>query len=209
MSDVRDLLSETARSAVRTPSSETIEADVLRGRAALKRRRRARAIGLSVAGMLAAAAVVGTTVVTGDWGGSRLNDGTPIHLVAYHEEQLEGFIVEQLPEGWYLQGSNAFRLTIASRGDTTSPDAFTGKLVVMLLSASAPQELPEGDRVKVGERDGVVTHTPEADILTYVDDAGHLVQIQAWREALGWTSEQLVRFAEGVEVTTHARAGVG
>lgn len=77
-------------------------------------------------------------------------------------------------------------------------------------SASAPQELPEGDPVEVGEHDGVVSHVdPEADILTYVDDAGHLVQVQAWRAVLGWSNEQLVRFAEGVQVTSHAQAGVG
>jgi hypothetical protein len=79
----------------------------------------------------------------------------------------------------------------------------------MLLSASAPQELPDGEPVQVGEHDGVVTHTPEADTLTYVDGAGHLVQVQAWRSTLGLTNEQLARFAEGVQVTADAQAGVG
>jgi hypothetical protein len=210
MSDIRELLDRTARWAEARPSTEMVEADVLRGRAAKERRRRARAIRFSIAGMVAAAALVGTTVVAGDMGASGPDRGTPIRLVAYHGDQLEGFIVEHVPEGWYLQGSNEFRLTIAPRGDMTSPDAFEGKLVIMLLSASAPQELPKGDPVKVGEHDGVVSHTdPEADILTYVDDGGHLVQIQAWRQALGWTNEQLARFAEGVQATAYAQAGVG
>ncbi|MGH2577038.1 MAG: hypothetical protein ACRDG9_04685, partial [Actinomycetota bacterium] len=102
-----------------------------------------------------------------------------------------------------------FRLTVAPRGDTTSPDDFVGKLVVMLLSSSARQELPKGELVKVGLYDGVVTHQEPADILTYEDDAGHFVQIQAWSAALGWTNEQLASFAEGVQVTSHAQAGVG
>jgi hypothetical protein len=227
MSDIKELLDQTARSVEVTPPAETVEADLRRGRDALARRRRDRTIWFSVAGTLAAAALVGTTIVAGSRGGtdettgpgpdSRIganhgsgpDHGTHVRLVAYHGEQLDGFIVDQVPEGWYLQGSNAFSLTVAPRGDTTSPDAFVGKLVVMLLSSSAPQELPKGEPVKVGEFDGVVTHQGEADTLTYEDGAGHFVQIQAWRDALGWTNEQLASFAEGVQVTSHAQAGVG
>jgi hypothetical protein len=226
MRDIEELLDQTARSVDVTPPAETVEADLRRGRAALARRRRGRATWFSVAGTVAAAALVGTTIVAGNLGGtddttgapgSRIganqgsgpHRGTPVRLVAYQGEQLDGFIVDQVPEGWYLQGSNAFSLTIAPQGDTTSPDGFVGKLVVMLLSSSVKQELPEGEPVKVGEYDGVVTHTPEADTLTYKDNAGHFVQIQAWRDALGWTNEQLASFAEGVQVTSHAQPGVG
>jgi hypothetical protein len=72
-----------------------------------------------------------------------------------------------------------------------------------------PQELPEGNPVEVGEHDGVITHDLEADTLAYVDGAGHFVQIQAWKDPLGWTDEQLIRFAEGVQATSNAEAGVG
>jgi hypothetical protein len=227
MSDIKELLDRTARSVEVTPSAKTVEADLRRGRAALARRLRSRAIRFSVAGTVVAAALVGTTIVAGNLGGtdettgrasslrigasqgSGPDRGTQVRLVAYHGEQLDGFIVDQVPEGWYLQGSNTFRLTLAPEGDTTSPDAFVGKLVVMLLSSSVPQELPKGEPVKVGDSDGVVTHDEVADILTYEDDAGHLVQIQAWRAPLGWTNEQLATFAEGVQVTSHAQAGVG
>src|SRR6266536_4046531 len=145
------------RSADGTPSTEMVGADVLRGRAALGRRRRARAIRFSIAGMVAGAALVGTAIVaaptprpiTGAHHGPGPNRGTLIHLVAYHGEQLEGFIVERVPEGWYLQSSTPINLVIAPEGDTTSPDAYAGKLVVFLLSSIAPQELPEGDPVKV------------------------------------------------------------
>jgi hypothetical protein len=227
MSDIKELLDRTARSVEVTPSAETVEADLRRGRAALARRRRGRTIRFSVAGAVAAAALVGATIVAGNLGGtdepsgqatgSRIGStqgsgpdrGTPVRLVAYTGDQLEGFVVDQVPEGWYLQGSNTFRLTIAPQGDTTSPDDFVGKLVVTLLSSSAPQHLPEGEPVKVGEYDGVITPGPPADTLIYEDDAGHFVQIQAWRTALGWTDDQLVGFAEGVRVTSQAQAGVG
>jgi hypothetical protein len=207
MSEIKQLLDRTARSVDVTPSPETVDADVRRGRAALGRRRRGRVIRLSIVGTVAAALVAPTILAANQgFGPSR---GTPIRLVAYHGEQLEGFIVDQVPDGWYLQGSNTFRLTIAPQGDTSSPDSFIGKLVVMLLSSSAPQELPEGEPVKVGDYDGVVTHTPEAETLTYEDGAGHLVQVQAWRSTLAWTNEQLARFGEGVRVTADAQAGVG
>jgi hypothetical protein len=218
MSDIKELLDQTARSVEVTPSAETVEADLRRGRAALARGRRVRAIRFSIAGAVAAA-LVGTTIVAGNLGrtgpridanqGSGPARGTPVRLVAYHGEQLDGFIVDQVPKGWYLQGSNTFRLTIAPQGDTTSPDDFVGKLVVMLLSSSAPQKLPEGEPVKVGEMDGVVEHGPPADTLTYEDDAGHFVQIQAWSSTLSWTDEQLASFAEGVQVTSDAQAPLG
>jgi len=207
MSEIKQLLDRTARSVEVTPSPETVDADVRRGRAALGRRRRGRVIRLSIVGTVAAA-LVGSIIVAPNQGFGP-DRATPVRLVAYHGEQLEGFIVDRVPEGWYLQGSNAFRLTIAPQGDITSPDSFLGKLVVMLLSSSVPQELPEGEPVKVGEYDGVVTHTREADTLTYEDGARHLVQVQAWRSALEWTNEQLARFAEGVQVTADAQAGVG
>jgi hypothetical protein len=132
-----------------------------------------------------------------------------VRLVAYEGEQLQGFIVDRVPEGWYLQGSNPYSLTIAPAGDTMSPDSFIGKLVVMLLSSSVHQKLPDGEPVQVGGENGIVTCGNEADILTYDDGAGHLVQVQARRSALGWSNEQLARFAEGVQVTAHAQAGVG
>jgi hypothetical protein len=227
MSDIKELLARTARSVEVTPSAEMVEADLRRGRAALAGRRRGRATRLSIAGTVAAAALVGTTIVAGNLGGtdettrpahsprtgvnqgSGPDRGTPIRLVAYSGDQLEGFIVDQVPQGWYLQGSNTFRLTIAPQGDTTSPDAFVGKLVVMLVSSSAPQKLPQGEPVKVGEYDGVVTHQGGADTLTYQDNVGNFIQIQAWEGTLGWTNEQLARFAEGVQVTSDAQPGVG
>ena len=224
MSDIKYLLDRAALSVEATPSAETVDADLRRGKEALAERRRSRAIRLTLAGPVAAAALIGAVVVASPGGedettGPRPGTGssqrqepandTPVRLVAYDGEQLNGFVVDQVPDGWQLQGSNAFRLTIAPLGDTTSPDSFIGKLVVMLLSSSVHQKLPDGEPVQVGGENGVVTHGNEADTLTYDDGAGHLVQVQAWRSALGWSNEQLARFADGVQVTADAQAGVG
>jgi hypothetical protein len=222
MSDIKELLDRAAHSVEATPSAETVEVDLRRGKQALAERRRSRAIRLSLAGPLAAAALIGAVLVASPGGeeettgpepgigaGQVPANDTPVRLVAYDGEQLQGFVVDQIPDGWQLQGSNAFRLTIAPLGDTTSPDSFVGKLVVMLLSSSVHQKLPEGEPVQVGGQNGVVTHANEADTLTYEDGAGHLVQVQAWRSALGLSNDQLARFAEGVQVTADAQAGVG
>lgn len=224
MSDVRDMLERTVPSAEATPSDETVEADLRRGRAAMTRRR---VVRFSVAGLIAVVVVAGTAVVVGNQGhssyrvtppagqkhhqtqGTGTVAGAPVRLVAYHGDQPKGFTVAQIPDGWFLQGTNAFSLTVAPNGDTSSPDAFVGKLVVTLLSKSAPQKLPDGDPVTVNGHDGVVSPGPPADVLTYQDDAGHFVQVQAWTSALHWTDEQLVSFAEGVQVTAEAQQGVG
>jgi hypothetical protein len=128
-----------------------------------------------------------------------------VQLVAYSGKQLEGFIVDRTPEGWYLQGSSPFALTIAPEGDATHPDNFVGKLVVMLFSRDLKQELPKGEPVEVGDNEGVVTDTGDGvTTLFYEDGAGNLLQVQS-PEVLGWTNEQLVRFAEGVHVTANAQ----
>ena len=227
MNDIRDLLERASRSAESAPTPDVVEADLRRGRVALARRRRSRAIRSGSIAVVATVVLAGAALAVSNRGGSpgatrpthrtgtRATHGTapqpamPVRLVAYHGGQLDGFVVDRVPDGWYLQGSNAFRLTIAPEGDTTSADDFEGKLVVMLLSSSAPQQLPAGDPVQVGGHDGVVSPGPPADTLTYDDGAGHLVQIQAWTTPLGWTDQQLVAFAEGVRVTAAAQAGVG
>ena len=131
-----------------------------------------------------------------------------VRLVAYTGEQPNGFVVDQVPDGWYIQDPEhpRYSLTVAPIGDTSHPDAFVGKLVVFLLG-DAP--LPDGDPVTVNGRPGVVTHQDAADTLTYEYPDGRYVQVQAWRSALHWSNEQLVEFAEGVEVTSDAKPGVG
>lgn len=217
MSELKELLERSVRFVGSDSSTELVEADVERGRRALARRRHRQMIRSSVVGA-AAATVLAATALTGafiepetDPIGPR---GTPgeaqVQLVAYTGDQPDGFVVDRVPEGWTIQGSSAFALTIAPEGDDTHPDNFMGKLVVMLLSASAKQELPEGEKVEVGNNEGVIS-TEGGDgitILTYEDGDGHLVQVQS-PEKLGWTNEQLADFAEGVKVTGDAEQTVG
>lgn len=117
-----------------------------------------------------------------------------------------------MPDGWYIQdpAHPRFSLAIAPKGDTSHPDAYVGKLVVFLLSSSAPQQIPaDGDPVTVNGQPGAVTHDNAADTLTYAYPDGRYVQVQAWPDALHWSNERLVQFAEGVDVTSDAEPGIG
>jgi hypothetical protein len=214
MTEISELLDRTARSADVTPSAETVEADVERGRAALASARRRRALRIAGAGVVATCVLAGAVAIglpdgTEDAGGP---SGGPagVRLVAYTGDQLDGFVVDQAPTGWFLQGSSQYSLTIAPEGDETHPDDYVGKLVVFLLSRSAKQELPAGEPVEVGGRDAVISRDGGGDAatLTYEDPEGHFVQVQA-PDVLGWTNDEVAQFAEGVEVTADAKAGVG
>jgi len=217
MSDIKELFEHAVSAMDVKTSEETVEADVHRGRAALARSRRRRTIRSSVIGAAAVTIMIGGVIAAGsnqsespDRSSRRpLQEPSRVQLVAYDGEQLDGFIVDRIPDGWYLQGSSPWALTIAPEGDDTHPDNFMGKLVVMLLSQDAKQELPKGELVKVGDNEGVISHTgADTTTLTYGDGEGHFVQIQS-PVILGWTNEQLVSFAEGVHVTADAKQGRG
>jgi hypothetical protein len=220
MTDINELLRETARSAAATPSPEVVEADVRRGRAGLLRRRRRRAVWTSVAGTVVVAAMVALTVVVGQPenesgvatpdSGTAPSEASGVRLVTYTGEQLDGFVVDRVPAGWFLQGSTPHALTIAPDGDTTHPAAFTGKLVVMLYSQHMPERLPDsGEPVDVGNTHGVVTRDGSGNAhLYYIDGEGHYAEVQA-PTALGWSNQELASFADGVTVTVNAQKGLG
>lgn len=216
MSDIKELLEEAVSAVDVTPTEQVVDADLFRGRAALARARRRRMIRSSVMGAAAVTVIIGGLVATGsyeselpDSSRTPLDTTSQVELVAYNGDQLDGFIVDRVPEGWYLQGSSPFALTIAPEGDNTHPDNFIGKLVVMLLSQDAKQQLPKGEPVDVGGNKGVVTQTGGGiTTLSYEDGEGHFVQVQS-PEVLGWTNEQLASFAEGVQVTAEAKKGRG
>ncbi|MFF0374498.1 hypothetical protein [Actinoplanes missouriensis] len=213
------------------PTPEQVEADLARGRTALRRRRIFQTGGASTFAVAAvAAAVAFATAGTPATGTSPLADGpapavssiVPTKLVAYQGEQPEAFEIDRVPEGWVLQNSDEGGLVLAPEGPladpstgpagaaNSDPHSFVGKIAVMLQDAGAPADLG-GKKVEVGGNPGVLTkmldQTDGSTLFLKVPDRGHLV-IQVW-DNLGWGEKQVLEFAAGIHVNENAAKSVG
>jgi hypothetical protein len=203
MSDVIDRLAGLSTGIDQPPSEDTVRRDVLRGRAALRRRRVRR--GSAGLGVAAAVAVVAVTVTTGQPSPGPASTG--LDLVAYTGTQLPGFTVGKVPEGFVLQGSSSYSLDIARPDDRSSLDDYRGKLVVMLQSKDQ-ESIPDGSAVQVNGRPGTISTFDPTAAQLYYTDGSHQIVIQAATE-LGLTDQELVEFAASVTVTAKAQAGRG
>ncbi|HEX2893278.1 MAG TPA: hypothetical protein VHO29_04660 [Marmoricola sp.] len=184
---------------------DVVRRDLLRGRAALARRRARRTVtGL---GTIAATAVLALALTGGESSPSRHPAPTGLDLVAYTGAQLPGFTVAKVPEGFVLQGANAYSLDIAPRENTTSLDDYRGKLVVMLQSKDATG-VPAGKQVEVNGHPGTISTVDPTAKQLYYSDGTHQIVVQSPPE-IGLTDAELVEFAAGVTVTAQATAGVG
>ncbi|MDQ1713472.1 MAG: hypothetical protein QOE45_2922 [Frankiaceae bacterium] len=218
MTDVRTMLSHAAAPAEVT--EETVAADLARGRRGVRRRAARRAAGSLVTAAVVVAGVgvarsepthrpaPNATVAapTPKASPTRLAART---LVAYTGAQPSGYRVAYVPKGWEIQGANELRMTIAPIGTTDrDPDAFEGKLVVMLQSSSATGQ-PAGTPVKVGNGTGYLNRAeaPTA-VLTFQDSKRHWVVVQV-PSLLGWSDGEIARFGAGVEITRNAAPGLG
>lgn len=204
MTDFRSLLNSATGSAAPTD----VDADVARGRQALRNRRHA----LVARGTFALVLVAG--VVVAQNGGAFDGSGTTgqsvvvapdIAFVAYTGDQPEGFTVTTVPADWKIQGVNEYTLVIAEPGENdTSIDSFTGKLVVMLESLDATED-PIGTAISVGDRDGVVTKPGDGyGMVHWVDASGNSLVVQ-WPLDTGWSDRDVADFAAGVTVLDAAK----
>jgi hypothetical protein len=216
---MNDLIDRLARlDSASTPSEGDVAGDLARAHTALGRRRRTRAAIAGTGLTLGMGAVLGVAVVAGGDDAAPDRSADPsiaapesvapdVALVAYQGAQPEGFLLGKVPEGYEVQGSDAFVLTLALPGDDSHYLSFQGKVVVMLESQSAPQRLGDGTEVDVNGQPGVIEDSGDARGLRYFQD-DHLVLIQAWK-GIGLTDDQLVELAESITVTGDVEAGVG
>lgn len=194
-----DLLERLAGldSAAPTPSDLTVAADLERGRRAVAHRRRHRA---TVAGAgLGVMAVIGLGSVALS---ERAPTPPPVDLVAYSGEQPDGFEVARIPAGFVAQGTNPHFFTIARAVDTSSPQDFRDKLVVMVESGLAAPGRLAGEPVSVNGHPGAIRHTGDGLTLEF-HDGSHEVVVQM-AASVGLSTAELVDFAEGVTVTADA-----
>jgi hypothetical protein len=231
-----DHLESLGRSAAAAPEQTTVDADLRRGRGALKRRRRHQ----GTAGIAAAAvlAVAGVAV----WAGTGNREETrhasdrttnstartsppaqthntistrPAHpgahrprvrLVAYTGAQPAGFTVTEIPAGYVLQGAQPTTLDIARPSNHASIDSFVDKVVVSLQSTDGTTP-STGTKVTVNGQPGVINVQDGVHTLSY-RDGSHEVQVQAWSN-IHLTDDQLVTFADGVTVTSAVQSPKG
>ena len=219
MNDLTDRLARLDGAAP-SPAEGTVTGDLGRARAALGRQRRTRAAFAGAGLTLGVGAALGVVVAinAGDdpapavagpsSGDPGREQGGGTELIAYTGAQPEGFELAKVPEGYALQGSDAFVLTLAKPGDDTHPLNFENKVVIMLESQDAQQQLGDGQDVTVNGAPGKLAGGGgEARILRYFQGE-HLVMVQVW-EGIDLTDDRIVELAEGVTVTDAVVAGVG
>jgi hypothetical protein len=195
MMDLRNRFEEIAGSAV-PPTAAQIDADLIRGRHALRRRRAVRTIAGSAFAVAAAVAAFSVTAVGG--GPSGVAPGHPtateppaagdqVQLVAYTGKQPKGFTIEKVPDGWFI-GALAGKAVKAGDRD--------GVLVKMPLG-----ETPDGTEPMPADGDTGWT-------LRVEQATGISVLLQFW-QGLGLSEDQMVELGAGVHVHKGAEQGVG
>lgn len=218
MNDVKDLLERALTGGHGPDPAQGAEpaGDLARGRGLLRRRHLMGLAGLAGGAAVVTAVAVPLSAATGTGNGS--GHGTRpgvarqvragIALVAYRGSQPAGYQVSEVPNGWVIQGGDAFALVLAPQGDKdTSISSFVGKLVVMLQSRDATGPGP-GTSQPVAGQPGRFQVQGDTEILTYKDQKGAWVVIQA-PTSLGWNAGRLAQFAAGVQVLHNAQQGRG
>ncbi|WP_306209731.1 hypothetical protein [Actinoplanes sp. RD1] len=239
MNALRDSLDTIAGSPA-APSETQLGADLVRGKQALRRRRALQAAGGSAFAVAAVVAAVSLTTTTTGSGPNAPVAAPPaatstqapaVKLVAYKGKQPEGFTVDKVPDGWFIQTSDTSSLLLAPKDRSKAPTdfgkdpwgnpikpsvdpyddptSFIGKIGVFLQSkdASSPTD---GKKVDVAGTEGFLQNMEGDDSKTLWVLRGDkpAVTIQFW-EGIGLTEAQMIEFGAGVHVEKGAVQGAG
>lgn len=227
MQDVVDMLRTLPRSVTPAPAGpDTAAADVARGHRALGRRRRRRMAALAGGAAVVAGVAVAVTLPGQPGSGPRpaaasAGAHASIRLVAYTGAQPQGFTVSTVPAGWHVVSSNAYSFVVAPPGASTAPGggddqgiSFVGRIAVMLQGDSTLATDAKVTAVTVNGQPGKLTLSDDSNPqlrfwqLYYPDAQGHKVLVQV-PASLGLSNAQVVSFADGITVTSAAKAGLG
>lgn len=223
MSDLRTLMQEAIGSSDVTVTDSIVDADLVRARRALRRRRASR---LSAGSGLIAAAAVGALVLIGPGGpagptGTTTSaapqpGSTVVDLVAYTGTQPVGYTLDRVPAGWGVRHNDESLLTLAPSGAVLSADSedepqLEGTIAVMTQSDTGVPTGVQLDDVEVGGEPAVIAHMKGAGdtrTLFMQQPSGVYLVIQVW-DGLGWGNDQIADFASSVHITKDAQQSVG
>ncbi|MEU4452188.1 hypothetical protein AB0F44_12715 [Nocardioides sp. NPDC023903] len=204
MNDVIDRLARLTPSPVTT---EDPAADLRRGHKALSRRRIKRAaLGGAALTLAVGGAFGGIALTSGNEVAPIAQAGDNVRLVDYDGTQMPGFTVAKVPEGFVLQGSDQYVLAVARPDDDTTVSDFRDKIVVTLETTASGTQDPAN--TTVGGKPATLVTTPDGATMLKYAYRDFTVVIQMW-STIHLTDEQLVEFAEGVEVTADAKPSHG
>jgi hypothetical protein len=175
MMDLRDHFEEIAGTVAPVAPAD-VDADIMRGRRAVRRRRTVQTVAGSAFGI--AALVAAFTIPSGGVGAGPSGPTavappavvtTTLDLVAYQGVQPKGFTLDKVPAGWFIQSDNKYSLLLAPKkvenpGPDVDPSAdplfdknsAVGKIGIMLESKDQSGPSRPGTEVKVGDSDGVL-----------------------------------------------------
>lgn len=223
MTDLRTLLDRTAGPADGPVPAPTVEADLLRGRRAL-RRHRLRTRGtrtLLVAAAVGVVAVGGTAALdggTGDPSSSPTAAGTTaatsaaLALTAYEGSQPAGFEVSTAPQDWVVRSSDPVSFVLAPPGVASQapvPGAVSYvDAVAVSLSADAQPDFTASTLTVAGQR-ALLEPARDGTRTLYLEQAGSAVlTVQVWA-GLPLTDQQVLDLAAGITVTAAAQPAFG
>ncbi|MFY1698134.1 hypothetical protein [Solwaraspora sp. WMMA2101] len=201
---------------VAPPTPTMLDADLARGRRALRRRRTAQLVtgsAVAVAAVLTAALALPAAVLDrpgdgpgGDPGRVSTGGGAITQLVAYTGEQPSGFTLDRVPDGWQVQGQDEWTVVLAS---TDAADqnvrSCVGK-ICLWLQEFVPTDVVSS-QVQVAGRPGILAtmrDTTHPGTLFVEVGPDRYLTVQFW-DGLNWTEAEIVEFAAGVHVHEDAK----
>ncbi|MGV9350644.1 hypothetical protein ACWDSD_39055 [Streptomyces spiralis] len=224
MQDMIDALGALRGTNAQIPASgDAVAADLERGhRALIRRRRRIAGVSVAAVGMATAIAVAvvgplgesGSSVATKRAAQPSASSGhsktsIALELTAYTGVQPAGFKVDTVPAGWSVRSSDKYAFVAVPPGTGNGANYTDGIAVFLQGESVLPDDSPV-TKVSINGKDGQLGFSGgrEAKWLIFPDAAGHKILVQVLPK-LGLTDEQIIRFAQGITVTSHARAARG